>query len=197
MKIGLTGGIGAGKSAVAARLSAHGAVIVDADAIAREVVAPGTPGLAAIVAEFGDGILQADGALDRAAMAAIVFTDPERRTALEAIVHPLVGARSAELIAAAPAGAVVVYDVPLLAETMHTTRSGGHEFDVVVVVEAPAETRIPRLVARGIPEWDAEARIASQASDEERRALADHVLVNDGSLAELEAAVDALWPQLG
>ncbi len=133
-------------------------------------------------------MLQPDGALDRAAMAKIVFSDPERRAALERIVHPLVGARSHALIEAAPEGAVVVYDVPLLAETMHTTRLGGHDFDAVVVVEAPRAVRVRRLVARGVPDWDAEARIASQASDEERRALADHVITNDGTLADLQDA---------
>jgi dephospho-CoA kinase len=195
MRIGLTGGIGTGKSVVAARMAEHGAVVVDADALSREVVAVGTPGLGAIIEEFGTGVLQPDGALDRAALATIVFSDPERRAALERIVHPLVGARSHALIEAAPEG-VVVYDVPLLAETMHTTRAGGHDFDVVVVVEASHEHRITRLVARGVPDWDAEARIASQATDAERRALADHVIPNDGTLADLEARVDTLWAQL-
>jgi dephospho-CoA kinase len=196
MRIGLTGGIGAGKSAVSARFAAHGAVVVDADTIAREVVEPGTPGLAAITAEFGRDVLASDGTLDRAALAAIVFADPERRTALEAIVHPLVAQRSGQLIAAAPAQAVVVYDVPLLVELVGRGQRSTDEYDVVVVVEAPEEVRIERLVARGLPEWDAEARIASQASDEERRALADHVIVNDGSLEELDAQVDALWSTL-
>lgn len=196
MRIGLTGGIGAGKSAVSARFAAHGAVIVDADTIAREVVEPGTPGLAAIAAEFGTGVLAPDGTLDRAALAAIVFSDPERRSALEAIVHPLVAQRSGQLIAAAPAQAVVVYDVPLLVELVQRGQRSTDEYDSIVVVEAPEDVRIERLVARGLPEWDAEARIASQASDAERRALADHVLVNDGTLEELDAAVDALWSTL-
>jgi len=196
MRIGLTGGIGAGKSAVSTRFAAHGAVIVDADTIAREVVEPGTPGLAAIAAEFGTGVLAPDGTLDRAALAAIVFSDPERRAALEAIVHPLVAQRSGQLIAAAPAQAVVVYDVPLLVELVQRGQRSTDEYDAIVVVEAPEDVRVERLVARGLPEWDAEARIASQASDEDRRALADHVIVNDGTLEELDAQVDALWSTL-
>ena len=196
MKVAVTGGIGSGKSAVSARLAARGAVVVDADAIAREVVEPGTPGLAEVVAEFGASVLRDDGSLDRPTMAAIVFSDPERRRALEAIVHPLVAARSAELLAAAPAGAVVVYDVPLLAETMSTTRSTGHGFDAVVVVTAPRDVRVRRLVGRGLSAADAEARIDAQASDEERLALADHVVDNAGSLDDLDEAVDAVWAAL-
>jgi dephospho-CoA kinase len=196
VRIAVTGGIGSGKSAVAARLAAHGAVVVDADRIAREVVEPGTPGLAAVVAEFGAGILTADGTLDRAAMAALVFADAERRAALEAIVHPLVGRRSAELLAAAPHGAVVVYDVPLLAESAGGSLGRGRDFDAVVVVEAALGTRVERLVARGLSEADARARIAAQASDEERRAIADQVLLNDGDLPALDAAVDRLWAAL-
>ena len=196
MKVALTGGIGAGKSAVAARLAALGAVVVDADVIAREVVEPGTPGLAAVLGEFGEGVLAADGSLDRVALAAIVFADPARRRSLEAIVHPLVGARSAELLAASPAGSVVVYDVPLLAEAVGTGRDRVPEFDVVVVVEAPMGDRLVRLVARGLTPEDARARIAAQATDEQRRSIADHVLVNDGDLADLDASVDALWELL-
>lgn len=196
MKIGLTGGIGAGKSAVSTRFSRHGAVVVDADTIAREVVEPGTPGLSAVVAEFGRQVLASDGSLDRAALAAIVFADPERRTALEEIVHPLVALRSGQLIAAAPAQAVVVYDMPLLAELVVKGQRTTDEYDHVVVVQAPEELRITRLVARGLPEWDAEARIASQSTDEERRAIADHVIVNDGTLEALNAQVDTLWTEL-
>ena len=196
MRVGLTGGIGAGKSAVSQRLIERGAVVVDADTIAREVVEPGTPGLAAVVAEFGPGVLQADGALDRAALAAIVFPDAERRAALEAILHPLIAARSDELIASAPAGSVVVYDMPLLAELVARGQRSLAEYDAIVVVEAPAEVRVPRLVARGLPQWDAEARIASQSTDEERRAIATHVLVNDGTLDELYDQVDALWARI-
>ena len=196
MRIAVTGGIGSGKSSASARLASLGAVVVDADRIAREVVEPGTPGLEAVVAEFGPGILTADGAFDRPAMAAIVFADPERRAALEAIVHPLVGQRSAELLAAAPKGSVVVYDVPLLAETAGGALGRTSEFDAVIVVEAPLGTRVDRLVARGLTEADAVARIAAQATDEQRRAIADHVLVNDGDLADLDAAVDRLWALL-
>jgi dephospho-CoA kinase len=196
VRIAVTGGIGSGKSAVAARLAGHGAVVVDADRIAREVVEPGTEGLAAIVAEFGDAVLTLDGALDRPAMAAIVFADAGRRSALEAIVHPLVGRRSAQLLAEAPADALVVYDVPLLAESADSRLGRASEFDAVVVVEAPLEDRVARLVARGLTERDARARIAVQATDEQRRAIADHVLVNDGDLAHLDAEVDRLWALL-
>jgi dephospho-CoA kinase len=194
--VALTGGIGSGKSSVAARLAELGAVVVDADRIAREVVEPGTPGLAAVVAEFGPDVLRPDGSLDRAEMASIVFADPDRRAALEAIVHPLVAARSAELIAAAPAGAVIVYDVPLLAESLGTGRDRSAEFGTVVVVEAPLEARVARLAGRGLAEDDARARIAAQASDEQRRAIADHVLDNSGDLDDLRAQVDALWATL-
>jgi len=196
VRIAITGGIGSGKSAVSARLAAHGAIVVDADAIAREVVEPGTPGLAELVAEFGTAVLRADGSLDRPAMAALVFSDPQRRRALEAIVHPLVAARSTELLAAAPADAVVVYDVPLLAESMRTTRAAGHGFDSVVVVTAPRDLRVRRLVGRGLTAADAEARIDAQASDEERRAIADHVVDNSGTLDDLDEAVDAVWVAL-
>ena len=196
MRIAVTGGIGSGKSAVADRLAAHGALVVDADRVAREVVEPGTPGLAAVVAEFGDHVLTPEGALDRAAMAAIVFSDPQRRAALEAIVHPLVGRRSAELLAAAPGGSVVVYDVPLLAESADGALGRRSEFDAVIVVEAPLDARVRRLVARGLDEPDARARIAAQGTDEQRRAIADHVLVNDGDLAALDHAVDRLWAVL-
>ena len=196
MRIAVTGGIGSGKSAVASRLAAHGAVVVDADAIAREVVEPGSAGLVAVVAEFGPGILTPEGALVRPAMASIVFADPERRAALEAIVHPLVGRRSAELLAAAPPGAVVVYDVPLLAESARGALGRTSDFDAVVVVETPLETRVSRLVGRGLSEADARARIAAQATDEQRRAVADHVVRNDRDLAALDEAVDRLWAVL-
>jgi dephospho-CoA kinase len=196
VRIAVTGGIGSGKSSVSSRLAEHGAVVVDADALAREVVEPGTPGLAAVVAEFGKGVLRDDGSLDRPALAAIVFADPERRAALEAIVHPLVGERSAALLAAAPRDAVVVYDVPLLAESLAGRGSLGHDFDLVVTVAAPVEMRVARLVARGLPKADARARIAAQASDDDRAAIADHVLDNSGDLATLDDAVDRLWEGL-
>ena len=196
MRIAVTGGIGSGKSAVASRLAAHGAIVVDADRLAREVIEPGTDGLTAVVDAFGPEVLTRDGALDRPAMAAIVFADPKRRATLEAIVHPLVGRRSAELLAAAPEGSVVVYDVPLLAESADGALGRRSEFDAVIVVEAPLDARVHRLVARGLDEPDARARIAAQATDEQRRAIADHVLVNDGDLEALDHAVDRLWAVL-
>ena len=194
MRIAVTGGIGSGKSSVTARLAERGAVVIDADRIAREVVEPGTPGLAAVVAEFGTGILTPDGALDRPAMAAIVFSDEGRRRALEAIVHPLVGRRSQELLEAAPDDALVVYDVPLLAESADLGRVEG--FDRVVVVTAPVEVRVRRLVDRGLAEADARARIAAQAPDDARLAIADLVVDNSGDLEALDAEVDRLWTSL-
>ncbi len=169
LKIGLTGGIGAGKSEVSRLFAAHGAVIVDSDVIAREVVAPGTDGLAAVVAEFGPQVLREDGELDRPALGAVVFADPERLKALNAIVHPLVRARSAELEAAAAPDAVVVHDVPLLAENGLASL-----FDLIVVVDAADEVRIDRLVRlRGMAEEEARARMAAQASRADRLAIAD------------------------
>jgi dephospho-CoA kinase len=192
LRVGLTGGIGSGKSEVARRLVAHGAVLIDADLVAREVVEPGTPGLAAVVAEFGAAVLRPDGSLDRERLGSIVFADPGRRAALNAIVHPLVGRRMAELDDAAPAGAVVVYDVPLLTEN-----DLAGTYDTVVVVDAPVETQLTRLVGdRGMTEEAARARIAAQATRERRRAIADHVIDNSGTLGELSAQVDALWTEL-
>ncbi|WP_030061636.1 MULTISPECIES: dephospho-CoA kinase [Streptomyces] len=192
LKIGLTGGIGAGKSEVSRLFAAHGAVIVDSDVIAREVVAPGTDGLAAVVAEFGPQVLREDGELDRPALGAIVFADPERLKALNAIVHPLVRARSAELEAAAAPDAVVVHDVPLLAENGLAPL-----FDLIVVVDAADEVRIDRLVRlRGMAEEEARARMAAQASRADRLAIADLVIDNGGELAELSARVDEVWAEL-
>lgn len=190
LRIGLTGGIGSGKSTVSALLAERGAVIVDADQIAREVVEPGTPGLAAVVEAFGDGVLTADGALDRPAIAAIVFADDEARRTLNGIVHPLVRARAAELAAGLPEDAVVVNDVPLLVEA-----GQAHVYDLVLVVVADVETRVGRLVQRGLAEPDARARIAAQATDEQRRAVADVVLDNNGSPEELAAQVDRFWAE--
>ncbi|MBT2387778.1 dephospho-CoA kinase [Streptomyces sp. ISL-11] len=192
LSVGLTGGIGAGKSEVSRLLASYGAVVVDSDRIAREVVAPGTPGLAAVVAEFGPGILTAEGALDRAGLGAIVFADPERLAALNAIVHPLVRARSAELAAAAGPDAVVVHDVPLLAENGLAPL-----YDVVVVVDASTETRLDRLVRlRGMTTTEARARMSSQATREQRLAVADLVIDNDGPLEELEPRVREVWGEL-
>ena len=190
--VGLTGGIGSGKSEVARLLAAHGAVVVDADALAREAVAPGTPGLAAVVTEFGPVVLAADGSLDRAALGRVVFGDDTRLAALEAIVHPYVGRRSAELMAAAAPGSVVVYDVPLLVE-----KGLQDGYDVVVVVDAADETRLRRLVEiRGMPEADARERMAAQADRQTRLAVADHVVANDGDLDALRLQVDRIWSSL-
>ncbi|MGW1221967.1 dephospho-CoA kinase [Streptomyces californicus] len=192
LKVGLTGGIGAGKSEVSRLLVEHGAVLIDSDRIAREVVEPGTPGLAAVVEEFGPDILTAEGTLDRPALGALVFADDQRRAALNAIVHPLVGARAAELERAAPEDAVVVHDVPLL------TENGLAPFyDLVVVVDASAETQLDRLVTlRGMTESDARARMSAQATREERRAVADLVVDNDGTHEALVEQVDAVWDEL-
>jgi len=191
VRVGLTGGLGSGKSTVAAMLAEHGAVVIDADVIAVDVVRAGTPGFDAVVARFGDEVVGADGELDRARLAEIVFADDVARYALNEIVHPLVAERSAQLMAGVPDDTVVVYDVPLLAEN---DLAGG--FDVVVVVEADLATRLGRLAARGLSETRAKARIAVQASDEQRRAIADEVLRNDGSREALAAQVDALWRRL-
>jgi dephospho-CoA kinase len=187
--VGLTGGIGAGKTAVARRLADRGAVVIDADWLAREAVAPGSPGLAEVVALFGTGVLAADGSLDRAAMSGLVFADPDARRRLEEIIHPRVRARTAELIDSAAPGSVLVNDVPLLVEA-----GLAGAYDLVVVVLADEATRVRRLAAeRGMSQDEAYARIGAQATDEQRRAVADVVIVNDGSLAELEAQVDKVW----
>jgi dephospho-CoA kinase len=175
---------------VAAQLAARGAVVVDADRIAREVVEPGTPGIAAVVAAFGEGVLTADGTLDRPALAAIVFADPDARARLDGVVHPLVRRRAAELVAGLPDDAVVVHDVPLLVETGQAST-----FDLVLVVEAAPETRVARLVGRGLTEQDARARIAAQATDEQRRAVADVVLDNSGTPEELAGQVEKFWTE--
>ncbi|MTD57350.1 dephospho-CoA kinase [Amycolatopsis pithecellobii] len=189
LRVGLTGGIGAGKSTVAARLAEHGAVLIDADKLAREVVEPGTEGLAALVEEFGAGILTVEGALDRPALAAKAFADEGSRQRLNGILHPLIGARTAELMAAAAPDAIVVHDVPLLVE-------GGMaaNYHLVLVVDAPVEVRVRRLVdARGMAEADARARIAAQATGEQRRAAAD-VWLDNGSTPDIVVAeVDRLW----
>ena len=190
LRIGLTGGIGSGKSTVSRLLAERGAVIIDADVIAREVVEPGTPGLAAVVEAFGAEVLAPDGSLDRPALAAVVFADPESRRRLDGIVHPLVRARAIEVAAAAPTDAVLVNDVPLLVETGQAS-----SYDLVLVVEADPETRIARLVQRGLTAEDARARIAVQATDDERRAVADVVLDNSGTPEELATQVDRFWTE--
>ncbi|MFC9999952.1 dephospho-CoA kinase [Nocardia sp. NPDC127526] len=191
LRIGLTGGMGAGKSTVARIFAERGAVLVDSDVIAREVVAPGTEGLAALVAAFGDEILAADGSLDRPALAAKAFASDEARATLNGITHPLVGKRTAELIAAAPADAIVVQDIPLLVENGLAPL-----MNLVVIVLADEETRVRRLVEfRGIDEADARARIAAQATDDQRRAVADVLLDNNGANGDLDAAVHALWDE--
>ena len=189
LMVGLTGGIGAGKSMVARRLAELGAVVVDADKLAREVVGKGTPGLAEVVDAFGPDILAPDGSLDRAALAARVFGDDEARGRLESIIHPRVRERSAELIAAAPPDAVVVNDVPLLVE------KGLHgAYALVIVVLADEDVRVRRLAEnRGMTADEARARIATQATDEQRRAVADVVIVNNGTTEELAEQVDQVW----
>jgi dephospho-CoA kinase len=192
LRVGLTGGIGAGKSEVSRRLAAQGAVVIDADAIAREVVEPGTDGLDEVVAAFGPGVLDSDGRLDRAKLGDLVFADPERRERLNAIVHPRVGARMAELEREAGPGAIVVHDVPLIAES-----GRADAYDLVVVVDAPARVQVDRLVRQRVMTRDqAQARMAAQASRPQRLAIADIVIDNSGSLAELDRQVGDLWAEL-
>lgn len=192
LRVGLTGGIGSGKSEVSRRLARLGAVIIDADAIAREVVEPGTDGLAEVVAAFGPQVLLPDGSLDRGRLGDIVFASPEQRSRLNAIVHPKVGARMAELEAAAGPDAIVVHDVPLITE--NNLASG---FDLVVVVDTSPAVQARRLtVQRGMTREQAEARMAAQASREQRLAIADVVIDNSASLAELDRQVGELWSVL-
>lgn len=189
LTIGLTGGIASGKSTVSRRLMELGATVIDADAIARALQEPGRPGLDGIVEEFGPTVLTPDGRLDRAALGTRVFADPEARSRLNAIVHPLVRAEAERLAAAAGEDAVLVEDIPLLVET------GQHgRFDLVLTVQAPAEERVRRMVEnRGMTEADARARIAAQATDEDRAAVSSAVLVNDSSVQRLLDRVDAWW----
>ncbi|MFD8285441.1 dephospho-CoA kinase [Streptomyces solisilvae] len=192
LNLGLTGGIGAGKSEVSRILTSLGAVLIDSDRIAREVVEPGTPGLAAVVAEFGPEVLTGEGRLDRPRLGAIVFNDPERLSALNAIVHPLVRDRSAELQSAAGPDAVVVHDVPLLAENNLAPL-----YDLVMVVDATPETQLDRLVRlRGMAEDEARARMAAQATRAERLAIADVVIDNNGPIEALEPQVGKVWADL-
>lgn len=188
LRVGLTGGIGSGKSTVAGRLAEHGAVLIDADKIAREVVEPGTSGLAEVRAAFGDDVIS-DGVLDRAKLAAKVFTDESARATLNGIVHPRIRDRTVELMAAAPDDAIVVHDVPLLVEA-HM----GPAYHLVLIVDAPVEERVHRVVKyRGMAEEDVRARIGAQAGEADRRAAADVWLDNSGSPDEVLAVVDALW----
>lgn len=192
-RVGLTGGIASGKSTVSAILRELGAVIIDGDALAREVVEKGTPGLAAVVAEFGPELLTPEGDLDRAAMGAIVFADPEARKRLEAIIHPLVFERIVELEANAPEDALIVHDIPLLAES---GRAG--TFDAVIVVDAPAQTQIDRMIGdRGWTREEAEARMAAQASREDRLAIATHVIDNTGTIEDLRRRVTEVFEEIG
>jgi dephospho-CoA kinase len=194
LAVGLTGGIGSGKSTVADLLVARGAVLIDADRIAREVVAPGRPAYGPLLERFGSRILSADGTLDRAALAALAFSDPEELAALNAITHPLIGAVMVERRAAeADTDHVVVNDVPLLKPAHRELLS----LDLVVVVDCPVEVAVERLVSqRGFDRADAENRVAAQASREERREGADVVIDNAGDLVALIAQVDRLWRDL-
>ncbi|GAA4759215.1 dephospho-CoA kinase [Nocardioides endophyticus] len=192
MRVGLTGGIASGKSTVSAILAELGAVIIDGDKLAREVVEPGTPGLAQVVEAFGPEILLPDGGMDRAKVGQIVFNDEAKRKVLEGIVHPLVFERYAALEASAPKDGVVIHDIPLLAES-----GRADTFDAVIVVETPAEVQIERMLRdRGWSRADAESRIAAQATPEQRRAIATYLIVNTGTREELRARVEAVYAEL-
>jgi dephospho-CoA kinase len=191
--VGLTGGIGAGKSTVADLLAARGAVIVDADEVARAVVEPGQPALAKLVDRFGAGIIDTDGRLDRAALAKLAFVDDESRRDLEAITHPAINDEFSRRMAEAPSDAIVVLDVPLLVESPQARARG---YQTVIVVEAPRDIRLARLEARGVDRADAEARMAAQVSDEERRKIATHVVDNSGDQVALERQIDDVWADL-
>ncbi len=190
--VGLTGGIGAGKSTVAALLAERGAVILDADQVAREVVEPDQPAFAALVEQFGPSIVGADGRLDRQALANVAFATPESKAALDAITHPAIHAEFGRRMLEAPDG-IIVMDVPLLVESKTAAERG---YEVVIVVEAPEALRLDRLEGRGVPRADAQARMRAQATDEERRAVATHLIDNSSDQAALEAQVDALWTDL-
>jgi len=195
LRVGLTGGIGSGKSAVAERLAALGAVVLDGDKAARAVVEPGTPGLALIAEAFGPGVLRADGSLDRGKLAGIVFADEAAREKLNAITHPLIhahiqAAEDAAVKAAGP-GTIVVHDIPLLAEGQRSA-----DFEVVIVVDVPPEVQVSRLAGRGLAEDQARARMAAQATREERLAIADIVIDNSGTPADLDRRVAEVWATL-
>jgi dephospho-CoA kinase len=191
--VGLTGGIGAGKSTVSQLLADRGAVIVDADEVARAVVEPGQPALARLVDRFGPGILDTDGRLDRSTLAKLAFVDDESRRDLEAITHPAINEEFGRRVAAAPSDAIVVLDVPLLVESPQARERG---YQTVIVVEAPPDVRLARLEARGVDRADAEARMAAQAADDERRKIATYVIDNTGDRAALEARIDEIWADL-
>ncbi len=191
--VGLTGGIGAGKSTVAELLSARGAIIIDADQAARAVVEPGQPALTKVVERFGERILDADGRLSRGALAKVAFADEESRRDLEAITHPAINEEFSRRVAEAPGDAIVVLDVPLLAESEQARK---RPYQTVIVVEAPREVRLARLEARGVDRADAEARMAAQADDEQRRKLATYVVDNAGDRAALERQIDEVWADL-
>jgi dephospho-CoA kinase len=192
LRVGLTGGIAAGKSEVSRRLATYGAVVIDADAVAREVVAPGTPGLAEVTAAFGPDVLRSDGTLDRDRLGELVFADESLRMKLNAIIHPRVGERMAELERQAGEAPVIVHDVPLLAENHLAGR-----FDEVVVVDVSPRVQAERLAReRGMSRAQAEARMRAQAPREERLAIATIVVDNSGSLAELDREVGELWAEL-
>jgi dephospho-CoA kinase len=191
--VGLTGGIGAGKSTVAELLAARGAVIIDADQVARAVVEPGQPALKKLVERFGDRILDADGRLERGALAKLVFGDDEARRDLEAITHPAINDEFSRRVVEAPTDAVVVLDVPLLAESEQARK---RPYQTVIVVEAPRDVRLERLEARGVDRADAEARMAAQAGDEERRKIATHVVDNARDRADLERQINEVWADL-
>ncbi len=189
--IGLTGGIGSGKSTVAASLGRRGAIVIDADVIAREVVEPGMPALARLVERFGADILRPDGSLDRPALAAKAFVSDETRKELEGITHPAIGAEFIRRVSEAPKDAIVVHDVPLLVEA---NRAG--DYAGVIVVDAPIDVRLARLVDRGVAREDAERRMALQASDEERRKVATWWIDNAGDLDALEKQIETVWTDL-
>ena len=191
--VGLTGGIGAGKSTVAELLAARGAVIIDADQVARAVVEPGQPALKKLVERFGESILDPDGRLERGALAKLVFGDDEARRDLEAITHPAINDEFSRRVVEAPSDAIVVLDVPLLAESEQARK---RPYQTVIVVEAPRDIRLERLEARGVNRTDAEARMAAQAGDEERRKIATHVVDNARDRADLERQIDEVWADL-
>ena len=191
--VGLTGGIGAGKSTVAELLAARGAVVIDADQAARAVVEPGQPALKKLVERFGEDILDADGRLERSALAKLVFGDDEARRELEAITHPAINDEFSRRVVEAPSDAIVVLDVPLLAESEQARK---RPYQTVIVVEAPRDVRLERLEARGVDRSDAEARMAAQADDEERRKIATHVVDNARDRADLERQIDEVWADL-